>query len=196
MFEKGSPGERDGLHKVLELPGDEAASVPFAGLLDALVHDTTGHVPELVPRERDSSHLICPGSGGLEDDLAGACMAFSLSCPSVVSIRLVSRHTMGNMERQGIGVAPISRPVFPDDRLGTVGERVEGVFAIVEVGRLVEIVDASLHVWYHWCRERHGGQIVHAWFGGARMVDFIVNTRCTSDESTGVGYRIALSEGG
>lgn len=85
MFEKGSPRERDGLQKVLEIPGDESASLPFAGLLNALIHDTTGQMAELVSRELDRIHLVCRGSGGLEDYLAGACMEFNWSYSSVVS---------------------------------------------------------------------------------------------------------------
>lgn len=85
VLKEGSPRERDGLQKVLEIPGDKSAPLPFAGLLDALIHDTTGQTPELVSREFESIHLVCRRPRGLEDYLAGACMEFNWSYPSVVS---------------------------------------------------------------------------------------------------------------
>ncbi len=89
----------------------------------------------------------------------------------------------------------MSRIVVPGDGLGTIGKVVEGCVTVREPGWLVEVCEASFHIWCCRCWIGHDDRLLRPLVGKARTEKFILNVRTTSGVSTEFGYRMALSGG-
>lgn len=69
----------------------------------------------------------------------------------------------------------MSRIVVPGDGLGAVGKEVEGCVAVGESGWVVEVREASFHIWCCRCWIGHDGRLSQRLVGDARTVEFILN---------------------